>query len=80
MFLHLLMSMFNKNLLFSAEQKVRDRLAASAREKLSQVDKEMQIKLERKKKAAMFINLLKSKNPTENDAEAASGGLIFIYV
>ncbi|XP_053376315.1 splicing factor, suppressor of white-apricot homolog isoform X2 [Mercenaria mercenaria] len=47
-----------------AEQRLKDRLAASAREKLSQVDKEKQIKAERKKKAAMFINLLKSQSDT----------------
>ncbi|WAR02218.1 SFSWA-like protein [Mya arenaria] len=36
-----------------AEQRVKDRIAASAREKLSQADREAQMKLERKKKAAM---------------------------
>lgn len=56
--------MFNN---FPAEQRLKDRLAASAREKLSQVDKEKQIKAERKKKAALFINLLKSKNVTDQE-------------
>lgn len=53
---------------------MRDRIAASAREKLSQADKEMQIKLERKKKAAMFINLLKSKNPGAAELDNTTGG------
>ena len=41
---------------------MRDRIAASAREKLSQVDKEKQLQAERKRKAAMFINMLKGGN------------------
>ncbi|KAK3596315.1 hypothetical protein CHS0354_014800 [Potamilus streckersoni] len=45
-----------------AEQRLKDRLAAAAREKLSQADKEKQLQAERKKKAAMFINMLKSTN------------------
>lgn len=67
-------------LIFSAEQRLKDRLAASAREKLSQVDKEKQIKAERKKKAAMFINLLKSQNePTpEEDKKKGKNGNIYI--
>lgn len=52
---------------------MRDRIAASAREKLSLADKEMQIKLERKKKAAMFINLLKSKNPVAAEIDNTTG-------
>ena len=47
---------------------MRDRIAASAREKLSQVDKEKQIQAERKRRAAMFINMLKS-----NDTDSATG-------
>ena len=46
----------------AAEQRMRDRIAASAREKLSQVDKEKQLQAERKRKAAMFINMLKGGN------------------
>ena len=49
---------------------MRDRIAASAREKLSQVDKEKQLQAERKRKAAMFINLLKSNNTEAGAAEA----------
>ena len=41
---------------------MRDRIAASAREKLGQVDKEKQLQAERKKRAAMFINMLKGSN------------------
>ncbi|XP_052797489.1 splicing factor, suppressor of white-apricot homolog isoform X2 [Mya arenaria] len=55
-----------------AEQRVKDRIAASAREKLSQADREAQMKLERKKKAAMFINLLKNKNSTETSVETTN--------
>ena len=49
---------------------MRDRIAASAREKLSQVDKEKQLQAERKRKAAMFINLLKSNNTEAGATEA----------
>ncbi|XP_052224137.1 splicing factor, suppressor of white-apricot homolog isoform X2 [Dreissena polymorpha] len=52
-----------------AEQRLKDRITASAREKLSQADREAQMKSERKKKAAMFINLLKSQNNVEAEAE-----------
>ncbi|XP_064612276.1 splicing factor, suppressor of white-apricot homolog isoform X2 [Liolophura sinensis] len=45
-----------------AEEKLKDRLALAAREKLAQASKEEQIKAERKRKAAMFITLLKSGN------------------
>ena len=55
---------------FVAEQRMRDRIAASAREKLSQVDKEKQLQAERKRKAAMFINLLKSNNTEAGATEA----------
>jgi hypothetical protein len=62
-----------KTLLFLAEQRLKDRLAASAREKLSQVDKEKQIKAERKKKAAMFINLLKSQTDAATEEDKTTG-------
>ena len=46
-----------------AEEKLKDRLAAVAREKLTQANKEKQMQAERKRKAAMFINQLKSSGP-----------------
>ena len=49
---------------------MRDRIAASAREKLSQVDKEKQLQAERKRKVAMFINLLKSNNTEAGATDA----------
>jgi len=66
--------------LFSAEQRMRDRIAASAREKLSQVDREAQMKLERKRKAAMFINLLKNKNNPEASGDAKQGNWLLIDI
>lgn len=47
-----------------AEQRLRDKLAAAAREKMSQVTqntKEKSLQAERKRKAAMFVNMLKTK-------------------
>ena len=47
-----------------AEQKLRDKLAAAAREKMTQVTqntKEKSLQAERKRKAAMFVNMLKTK-------------------
>ena len=42
------------------EARLKDKLALAAREKLAQASKENQIKAERKRRAAMFINMLKS--------------------
>lgn len=44
-----------------AEEKVRDKLAAAAREKLGLISKEKQLQLERKKKAMAFLTQIKSK-------------------
>ncbi|KAK2181752.1 hypothetical protein NP493_383g04028 [Ridgeia piscesae] len=41
------------------EQKLRDKLAAAARDKLAHAAKEKQLQAERKRKAAMFISMLK---------------------
>ncbi|XP_055693499.1 protein suppressor of white apricot isoform X2 [Lutzomyia longipalpis] len=43
-----------------AEEKVRDKLAAAAREKLGLISKEKQLQLERKKKAMAFLTQIKS--------------------
>ncbi|KAK3084142.1 hypothetical protein FSP39_008921 [Pinctada imbricata] len=58
-----------------AEERLKDRLAQGAREKLAQASKEKQIQAERKRKAAMFLNMLKSCNPTQEDKtkETAEG-------
>lgn len=64
----------------TAEQRLKDRITASAREKLSQADREAQMKLERKRKAAMFINLLKSQNNAEKEAETNTGDYILCGV
>lgn len=45
--------------LFAAEHRLADRLAAAAREKLARESKERQLQAQRKRKAAMFINMLK---------------------
>lgn len=55
---------FNCNTIFSAEQKLRDKLAAAAREKMTQVTqntKDKSLQAERKRKAAMFVSMLKGK-------------------
>lgn len=59
-----------------AEEKLKDRLALAAREKLAQATKEKQLQAERKRKAALFINMLKSSNqllPHSNNSENAEG-------
>ncbi|XP_046569786.1 splicing factor, suppressor of white-apricot homolog [Haliotis rubra] len=55
-----------------AEERLKDRLANAAREKLAQASKEKQVQAERKRKAAMFINLLKIK-PTSADESSRDG-------
>lgn len=50
----------------SAKQKLEDRLAAAAREKLAQASKESkekQLQAERKRKAALFLQTLRSPVP-----------------
>lgn len=48
--------------IFLAEERLKDKLAVAAREKLAQASKEKQMKAERKRKVAMFVNMLKSTN------------------
>lgn len=78
-----------KNVLYIlAEEKLKDRLALAAREKLAQATKEKQLQAERKRKAALFINMLKSSNqllPHSNNSENAEGdhleiGELFLYI
>lgn len=58
----------------SAKQKLEDRLAAAAREKLAQASKESkekQLQAERKRKAALFLQTLRSPFPGEPEAKRA---------
>lgn len=48
---------------FLAEERLKDKMAQAAREKLAQTSREKQMQAERKRKAAMFINMLRSCNP-----------------
>ncbi|RUS78086.1 hypothetical protein EGW08_014166 [Elysia chlorotica] len=47
------------------EEKLKDKLANAVKERLSQTNRERQLQQERKKKAAMFLNLIKSSQPTD---------------
>lgn len=54
-------------LLSAAKQRLEDRLAAAAREKLAQASKECkerQLQAERKKRAALFLQTLKTPMPS----------------
>ncbi|XP_065365952.1 protein suppressor of white apricot [Calliphora vicina] len=54
-----------------AEEKVKDKLAQIAREKLGGlISKEKQLQLERKRKAMAFLNQIKVVSKTDNDSEA----------
>lgn len=56
----------------SAKQKLEDRLAAAAREKLAQASKESkekQLQAERKRKAALFLQTLRGPVPGEPEAK-----------
>ncbi|XP_014668430.1 PREDICTED: splicing factor, suppressor of white-apricot homolog isoform X2 [Priapulus caudatus] len=55
-----------------AEERLRDRLAIAARERLAQASKEKQLQIERKKKAAMFLSLLKGEPGKPGEAESDS--------
>lgn len=52
---------YSKTLFCIAEDKVKDRLAQLAREKLGILSKEKQIQLERKKRAMAFLNQINGK-------------------
>lgn len=58
----------------SAKQKLEDRLAAAAREKLAQASKESkekQLQAERKRKAALFLQTLRGPFSGEPEAKRA---------
>lgn len=75
---------------FTAKQKLEDRLAAAAREKLAQASKESkerQLQAERKRKAALFLQTLRgpeAKRPEETPPEVCAvkslGSLFFICI
>ena len=52
----------------AVEERLRDKLTSAARDKLAAAAKEKQLQAERKRKAAMFISMLKG-----NPASAAQG-------
>ena len=61
----------------TAEERLKDKLATAARDKLAASSKEKQLQAERKKKAALFINLLRivkespmSSDKSKEDADA----------
>lgn len=60
--------------LLTAKQKLEDRLAVAAREKLAQASKESkekQLQAERKRKAALFLQTLRSPHTGEPEAKRA---------
>ena len=62
-----------------AKQKLEDRLAAAAREKLAQASKESkekQLQAERKRKAALFLQTLRGPVPGEPEAKRAELDLV----
>ncbi|XP_064646531.1 splicing factor, suppressor of white-apricot homolog [Lineus longissimus] len=58
-----------------AEHKIKDRLAMAARDKLAQTSKEKQMQAARKRKAAMFINMLKSSGVKVDESKEAAAVL-----
>ena len=66
--------------IFIAEDRLKDRLAAAAREKLAQTSKEKQLQAERKRKAAMFLTMLKGTAPDKADASATDNGAHRLFV
>lgn len=48
---------------FLAEERVKDKLAAAAREKIAAAAREKQLQLERKRRAAAFINMIRKDHP-----------------
>ncbi|XP_076452760.1 splicing factor, suppressor of white-apricot homolog isoform X2 [Babylonia areolata] len=57
-----------------AEERLKDKLATAARDKLAACSKERQLQTERKKKAAMFINLLRIVKESPASAAACDKG------
>ena len=59
--------------MITAEERVKDKIAVAARDKLAASTKEKQLQAERKKKAAMFINLLRIVKESPMTGEKSKG-------
>ena len=61
--------------LLTAEERLKDKIAVAARDKLAASTKEKQLQAERKKKAALFINLLRivKESPMTEDNSKEEG-------
>lgn len=47
------------------EEKLKDKLASAVKERISQTHKEKQLQMERKRKAALFLNQMKTSQPSD---------------
>jgi hypothetical protein len=64
--LHLYWKLLLKSVIlffFQAEERVKDKLAAAAREKIAAAAREKQLQLERKRRAAAFLNMIRKDHP-----------------
>jgi len=50
-----------------AEERLKDKLAAAAREKIAAAAREKQLQLERKRRAAAFLNMIRKDHPLGTD-------------
>lgn len=57
----------------TAEHKLADKLASAAREKLARESRERQLQAQRKRKAALFINMLKDSNSAPSPPSSGPG-------
>lgn len=55
------------NFFVLAEERVKDKLAAAAREKIAAAAREKQLQLERKRRAAAFLNMIRKDHPLGTD-------------
>ncbi|GFO01160.1 splicing factor, suppressor of white-apricot homolog, partial [Plakobranchus ocellatus] len=62
------------------EEKLKDKLANAVKERLSQTNRERQLQQERKKKAAMFLNLIKSSHPSNPSSPPPTEDASSLYV
>ncbi|KAH9525843.1 hypothetical protein Btru_002526 [Bulinus truncatus] len=69
------------------EEKLKDKLASAMKERISQSHKEKQLQMERKRKAAMFLNTIKTSQPSlplpsnlsEESGEGPANPVVFEY-
>ncbi|KAJ9589623.1 hypothetical protein L9F63_017208, partial [Diploptera punctata] len=59
-----------------AEERVKDKLAAAAREKIAAAAREKQLQLERKRRAAAFINMIRKDHPLGTPERTVIGPLL----